>query len=100
MIITLKDGKQLEFDSPLSGLEITKAISEGLARAALICRVNGVLQSLNETISQDSTFEVLTWDDDELNKNNNRNFFMITTKELHKKDKEQHNFEDVYLELK
>ena len=28
MIITLKDGKQLTFDSPLSGLEITKAISE------------------------------------------------------------------------
>ena len=43
----------------------------------------------------------LTWDDDEINKNNNRNFFMISTKELLEKDKEQHNFdESIYLEIK
>ena len=43
----------------------------------------------------------VTWDDDEINKNNNRNFFMITTKELFKKDKKDHNFnEELFLELK
>ena len=43
----------------------------------------------------------LTWDDDEINKNNNRNFFMIDTATLYKKDKKDHNFaEDLYLELK
>ena len=65
MIITLKDGKQLEFDAPMSAMDVTKRISEGLARAALICKINGVLSSLNETIDKDCTFEVLTWDDDE-----------------------------------
>ena len=65
MIITLKDGKQLEFDAPLSAMDVTKRISEGLARAALICKINGVPSSLNEIIDKDSTFEVLTWDDDE-----------------------------------
>ena len=34
----------------------------------------------------------LTWDDDEINKNNNRNFFMVNTKELQEKDKKEHNF--------
>lgn len=43
----------------------------------------------------------LTWDDDEINKNNNRNFFMIDTKTLYSKDKKDHLFaEDYYLELK
>ena len=43
----------------------------------------------------------LTWDDDEVNKNNNRNFFMIDTKTLLEKDKKDHNFtRELYLELK
>ena len=43
----------------------------------------------------------LTWDDDEVNKNNNRNFFMIDTNTLLKKDKNDHNFNrNIYLELK
>ncbi len=43
----------------------------------------------------------LTWDDDEVNKNNTHNFFMITTSELHKLDSEKHNVkEELYLELK
>ena len=42
-----------------------------------------------------------TWDDDEINKNNNKNFFMVTTKDLLKKDKKEHNFnEELFLELK
>ena len=43
----------------------------------------------------------VTWDDDEINKNNQHNFYMITTEELLKKDKEEHNFNiNDYLELK
>ncbi len=42
----------------------------------------------------------LTWDDDEINKNNNRNYYMINTKELLKKDTKEHNFDmDLYLEI-
>ena len=43
----------------------------------------------------------LTWDDDEVIKTNNRNFFMINTTELLNKDKKEHNFnKDQYLEFK
>ena len=43
----------------------------------------------------------ITWDDDEVNKNNNRNFFLINTAELFKKDTEEHNFNNnTYLEIK
>ena len=43
----------------------------------------------------------LTWDDDEINKNNNRNLFMVNTKELQEKDKKEHNFKkELYLEIK
>ncbi len=43
----------------------------------------------------------LTWDDDEVIKTNNRNFFMINTTELLNKDKKEHNFNtSQYLEFK
>ena len=43
----------------------------------------------------------ITWDDDEVNKNNNRNFFLINTAELFMKDTEEHNFNNnTYLEIK
>ncbi len=42
----------------------------------------------------------VTWDDDEVNKNNNRNFFMINTNKLLQLDKKEHNFnQSLYLEL-
>ncbi len=43
----------------------------------------------------------LTWDDDEINRNNNHNFFMISTEDLLKKDKEEHSFnQEEFLEFK
>ncbi len=43
----------------------------------------------------------ITWDDDEVNKNNYYNFYLINTAELKEKDVEKHTFnEDFYLELK
>lgn len=42
----------------------------------------------------------VTWDDDEINKNNTTNFFMISTDTLLKKDKKDHNFNiSIYKEL-
>ncbi len=42
----------------------------------------------------------ITWDDDERNKNNTYNFYMISTKELLEKDKDLHSFNvSLYLEL-
>ncbi len=43
----------------------------------------------------------VTWDDDERNKNNTYNFYLISTDELHKKDDDVHIFNiNDYLELK
>ncbi len=43
----------------------------------------------------------LTWDDDEVNKNNTNNFFMISDKKLFELDKEKHNYnKDLYPETK
>ena len=42
----------------------------------------------------------VTWDDDEINKNNNYNFYLLDTDELLKKDQTEHSFsEEYYLEL-
>ena len=65
MFVTLKDGSKMEVEGGLTALEITKRISEGLARAALVCRVDGELRSMNEVIDDDCTFEVLTFADEE-----------------------------------
>ena len=65
MFVTLKDGSRIEVESGLTAYDIAKRISEGLARAALIARVNGKLVSLNEKVEGDCTFEVLTFQDEE-----------------------------------
>ena len=41
MKITLKDGSFKEYEGSMSVLDITKDISEGLARVATSARVNG-----------------------------------------------------------
>lgn len=65
MKITLKDGGIIECDAPVSALEAAAKISEGLARNALICKIDGRLCSLNYTIDKDCDFEVLTFRDEE-----------------------------------
>ena len=65
MIITLKDGKQLEVEGAMSALDITKRISEGLARTALVAKADGKFVSMNETVDRYCTFEVFTFKDEE-----------------------------------
>lgn len=65
MIITLKDGSNRSFDVPMSALDVTKSISEGLARAALVCKIDGNLCSMDTLIDKDCNFEVLTFNDEE-----------------------------------
>ncbi len=65
MIITLKDGSNRSFDAPMSAFEVTKSISEGLARAALVCKIDGELCSMDTLIDKDCKFEVLTFSDEE-----------------------------------
>ncbi len=65
MEITLKDSTKLSLDAPMSAFEVTKRISEGLARAAVACKVNGKLVAMNEIVSSDCTFEALTFESEE-----------------------------------
>lgn len=65
MNITLKDGSKMQFDGAISAFEAAKQISEGLARNALVCRIDGRLSSLSEIIDKDCAFEVLTFNDEE-----------------------------------
>lgn len=65
MNITLKDGSKLQFDNAMSAYEIAKQIGERLAKAALVCKIDGVLTSMNEVIDKDCNFEILTFSDEE-----------------------------------
>ena len=65
MKITLKNGDIMDIDSPISAYELTRSISEGLARASLACKIDGVVTEMSTIIDKDCTFEVLTFSDEE-----------------------------------
>lgn len=65
MNITLKDGAVLSYDAPKSAFEIAKDISEGLARNACACEINGEVADLRTEISQDCSLNILTFADEE-----------------------------------
>lgn len=65
MQLTLKNGNKMSFDGAMSALDVTKQISEGLARAAIVCRIDGKLASMDTIIDKDCNFEVLTFNDEE-----------------------------------
>ena len=65
MIITLKDGQSKSYDGAMTAFDITRDISEGLARAACACEINGVVSDLRTVIDSDCSFNVLTFDDPE-----------------------------------
>lgn len=63
--ITLPDGSVRAYDSGITGLEIARSISEGLARNVLGAKVNGEVWDATRSITQDSTVELLTWNNSE-----------------------------------
>lgn len=65
MNIILKDGSVLSFDEPKTCYDIAMSISEGLARAALVCKINGIVCETSTLIDKDCNFEVLTFADEE-----------------------------------
>ncbi len=62
MKITLKDGSVLEYNEAKTAAEITKDISMGLYRNATCCKINDEVKDLRTTITDDSTLEILTFD--------------------------------------
>ena len=63
--ITLPDGSVREFSQGSSSLDVAKSISEGLARNVLAANVNGQVIDANRPINEDSTLQLLTWNDTE-----------------------------------
>lgn len=61
--ITLPDGTIKEFPKGVTGMEIAKSISEGLARNALSIEVNGEIWDLSRPISTDASIKIFTWND-------------------------------------
>ena len=61
-MITLPDGKHLEFAGPVSGAEIAAAIGPGLAKAAIAIRVDGKLRDLATQIDRAAAVAVITRD--------------------------------------
>lgn len=63
--ITLPDGAVKEYEQGVKVLDVTKGISEGLARVALGAVVNGDIKGMQETIDEDSSFKVVKFEDKE-----------------------------------
>ena len=63
--ITLPDGSVRQYAAGVSGMDVAKSISEGLARNVLAAKVNGETRDASRPIHQDSTVSLLTWNDDE-----------------------------------
>jgi len=58
--ITLPDGSQRQFDSPLTIAEIAAAIGPGLAKAALAGRVDGTLVDTSFLVASDAEVAIVT----------------------------------------
>ena len=63
--ITLPDGTIKEYEKGVKVLDVTKDISEGLARVALGAVVNGDIKGMQESIEVDSSFKVVKFEDKE-----------------------------------
>jgi threonyl-tRNA synthetase len=63
--ITLPDGSVKQFEAGVTGLDIARSISEGLARKVLAAKVNGQVWDATRPISKDAAVRLLTWEDQE-----------------------------------
>jgi len=61
--ITFPDGAVRPYEAGITGLDIAKSISEGLARKVLAANVNGQVWDATRPITTDATVRFLTWDD-------------------------------------
>ncbi len=63
--VTLKDGSVRSYEAGTNVIDIAKALSQGLAKAACVCKINGEIKDLRTTINEDCALEILTFDDEE-----------------------------------
>lgn len=63
--ITFPDGTVREYESGVTGLEVARSISEGLARNIVSCAVNEETVELNRPITTDATIQFFRFEDKE-----------------------------------
>lgn len=63
--ISLKDGSIREYEAGTTITDIAGDISPRLAKNALVARLNGKLVDMSRPVNEDSTLEILTFDDEE-----------------------------------
>lgn len=63
--IKFPDGSEKKFPKGVTGMEIARSISEGLARNVLSAKVNGKVRDLDLGIHEDAEVQLLTWNDPE-----------------------------------
>lgn len=61
--ISLPDGTVREYPQGVTGADIARSISEGLARNALAIEVDGEVRELSRPITADASVKILTWND-------------------------------------
>lgn len=64
-VITLPDGSQKKFDSPVTVKEVAASIGSGLAKAAIAGKTNGKLVDTFYTITEDAELRIITDRDEE-----------------------------------
>ena len=64
MNITLKDGSVLNVQYGATALDAARQISEGLARAALSCEINGEVHDLTTPLHEGDKLSILTFNDE------------------------------------
>lgn len=62
--ISLPDGSVRTYDQPVSGMDVARDISEGLARNVMSAEVNGEVWDAERKMTADSSLKLLTFDDD------------------------------------
>jgi len=63
--ITFPDNSTKEFDAGVTGFHIAESISKRLTEESLAIKINGILKELYTPIYNDSSIELLTFEDDE-----------------------------------
>ena len=63
--ITLPDNSVRQYPEGVTGIDIAKSISEGLARNVLSIQINDSICDATRSITEDSKVRLLTWSDPE-----------------------------------
>ncbi len=54
-----------EFEAGISAMDVAKQIGAGLYKAVCVCRINGEVKDLRETLNEDCELEFVTFDDED-----------------------------------